>query len=136
MPQRIPLQLSEPTAVLMPSLCPSQPANLGNADFVDSQPTKLAQIVGTVITAVGGQLSGHLFENLFGLADQSNKLGLVARITPLKLVANDHSRVVLDQLQSATKLHRLIELALHNGASLGIKQRHDALRIRFPASLS
>ena len=71
------------------------------------------------------------------LADQRNKLGLVTGIAPFNLVVNDHSRVVLDQLQGATKLHRLIEFALHNGPGLGIKERNDPLRdVRFPASLS
>src|SRR5512139_2080733 len=127
-----PLQLFEPATVLMSSLSSTQPTDLRNANPVDSKPTQLDYIVGTVIAAVGGQLPGHLAQSFLGLADQRNKLGLVARITPLNLVVNDHSRIVLDQLQGTTKLHRLIELALHNGPGLGIKQRHDPLRDTFP----
>ena len=55
-----PLQLFEPATVLMSFLSSTQPANLGNTDSTDSQPTKLAHIVGAVITAVGGQLLGAL----------------------------------------------------------------------------
>ncbi len=122
-----PLQLFEPFGVLMSFLSSTQPTNLRNANPTDSQPTKLFHIVGAVITAVGGQFSGRLFENFFGLADQRNKLGLVARIAPLNLVVNDHSRVVLEQLQGATKLHRLVEFALDDGPGLRIKERNDAL---------
>ena len=127
-----PLQLSEPATVLMSSLTSTQPTDLRNANPVDSKPTQLVHIVGAVITAIGGQLSGRLFENLLGPADQRNKLGLVTGIAPINLVVNDHSRVVLDQLQGATKLHRLIELALHNSPGIGIKERNNTLRDTFP----
>ena len=70
-----PLQFSEPAAVLMSFLSSTQPANLRNTDSTDSQPTKLVHIVGTVIAAVGGQLSGHLFENLLGLAAPKKQVG-------------------------------------------------------------
>ena len=88
----------------------------------------LLQVVGAVIATVGSQLSGRLFENLLGLADQRNKLGLVTGIAPMNFIVKDHSRVVLDQLQGATKLHGLIELALHNSPSMGIEKRNNALR--------
>jgi hypothetical protein len=67
-----PLQFPEPAVVLMPSLRSTQPANLRNTDCADSQPNKRVHIVGTVIAAIGGQLSGRLLENLFGLANQLN----------------------------------------------------------------
>jgi hypothetical protein len=40
---------------------------------------------------------------------------------------NNNSRVSLDQLQGAAKLHRFIELALHNGPGLAMKQRYNPL---------
>ena len=121
-----PLQLSEPATVLMFSLRSTESANLRNADSTDSQPHKLVHIVGAVIAAVGGQLLGNLLHNLFGLLHQRNQLGLIAGIAPMNLIVKDHSRAVLDQLQSATKLHRFVELALHDGSGLGIEKRHDA----------
>ena len=86
------LKLFEPATMLMSFLRSTQPANLRNADSTDSHPTKLVQVVRAVIAAIGGQLSGRLFENLLSLADQRNKLSLVTRIAPMNLVVNDHSR--------------------------------------------
>lgn len=122
-----PLQLSEPSAALMSCFKLTEPANLRNTESTDSQPTKLVHIVGAVIAAIGGQRSGRSLENLLGLANKRHKLGLVAGIAPMNLVVNDHPRVVLDQLQGATKLDRLVELAFHDGSSLGIEKRHDPL---------
>src|SRR5512145_1512218 len=127
-----PLQFSEPATVLMFSLSSTQPANLGNADSTDSEPMKLVEVLRAVIATVGSQLSGRVFENLLSLADQRNKLGLVTGIAPMDFIVNDHSRVVLDQLQGATKLHGLIELAFYNSPGLGIEKRNHALRNTFP----
>ena len=87
-----PLQLSEPSAALMSLLSSTQPANLRNADSTDSQPTKLVHIVGAVIAAIGGQLSGRLLENLFGLANQRHKFGLVAGIAPTAVPGSSPTR--------------------------------------------
>ena len=121
-----PLQLFEPATVLMPSLSCAQPSDLRNTDSTESQPTKLVDIVRAVIAAIGSQLSRHLLENLLGLADQRNKLGLVVGIAPMDFIMNNHSRIVLDQLQGAAKLHGLVEFALHNSPSLGIEKRNNA----------
>ena len=64
-----PLQLFEPATVLMSSLSSTQPTDFRNANPVDSKPTQLDYIVGTVIAAVGGQLPGHLAQSFLGLAD-------------------------------------------------------------------
>src|SRR5258706_1148143 len=121
-----PLQLSEPSTVLMFSLRSTESANLRNADSTDSHPHKLVHIVGAVIATVGGQLLGNLLENLLGLLHQKNQLGLVTGIAPMNLVVDDCSGAVLDQFQVAPQLHRFVELALYDGPGLGIDKRHDA----------
>ena len=60
-------------------------------------------------------------------------MNFVAGIAVMNLVVNNHSRAVLHQLHSTTKLDRLVEFSLHDGPGIRIDERHDALGNRaFP----
>src|SRR6185503_7038782 len=57
-------------------------------------------------------------------------MNLIARITLMDFVMNDHPRVILHQLHRTTKFDRLIEFSLHNSPGMRIEKRNNPLANR------
>ncbi len=126
-PAAKPLQFSKPLGALVLGFTGRQPTDFGDAHSAHLKASKLKQVLRAVESSIRGNCLGPLTENLFGLADQRKQMNLIAGIAVMDFVMNDHSRVILHQLQRTTKFDRLIEFSLHDGPGMRIKERNDAL---------
>src|SRR5437879_4559679 len=107
-PAAKPLQFSKPLGALVLGFTGRQPTDFGDAHSAHLKASKLKQVLRAVESSIRGNCLGPLTENLFGLADQRKQMNLIAGIAVMDFVMNDHSRVILHQLQRTTKFDRLL----------------------------
>lgn len=96
----------------MSSFSPTQTTDLRDAYFVHTDLSQLEHIVRAVKSPVRSHLLGQHTQAPSGLPQQREQSGFVAGIAVMDFIVNDHPRALLHKLQRATKLHRLVQLAL------------------------
>ena len=72
------LQLPKPHCPLMRLFCFAQPADLRNADLLNTGFGQLPHVLGSVIAAIGRQLGGLYAKTGFGVAQQRQQFGTIA----------------------------------------------------------
>ena len=133
-----PLQLPEPRRSLMRFFCFAQATHFRDADFLNTDLAKLQYVIGTVVAPIGSNLLWLYAEASFCLAHHRKQFRAIAGIAPVNLIVKDNPGTILEQLQRATKLHRLVEFPFTNRPRLRVVKRDDAVEgsICFPEAFA
>jgi hypothetical protein len=106
--------------------CFAQSTHLRDSDFLYTSLAKLQHIIGTVVAAIRGEFLGLYAKSGFCLTYHRKQFRAVIGMAPVNLIVNDDSGAILEQLQRATKLNRLIEFPFADGPCFRVVERNNA----------